>query len=350
MTAFPLITHTTLDKIMAWQHGRPVTAAKFLADAAHLASMLPAGGHVLNICRDRYHFTVGLAAAILSNKVSLLPPTHTPEMVAQLKAFSADVFCLHDSKHCDIALPLMPYPPMPEHVPFEPPAVPQIDIQQTIAIVFTSGSTGVPVPHIKSWGSLVQNVRAQAARLELDPAIDYAIMGTVPPQHMYGFESTVLLPLQTANAMSSAQPFYPADILAALDDLPTSSLLVSTPLHLRLLLEAGLDIPQVALVLSATAPLSVQLAQAVESRFGAYLLEIYGSTETGQIATRRTTQTAEWQLFPGVRLTEKADRIWASHGHVETPIALNDVVEPLTASRFLPVSYKQLTLPTKLEV
>src|ERR1051325_7668386 len=127
MTTFPLITHATLDKTIAWQHGQPITAAKFLADAIYLAGWLPACGHVLNIFRDRYHFSVGLAAAILSNKVSLLPPAHTPEMVAQLKVFSADVFCLHDSKRCDIALPLMAYPPMPEHVPFKPLAIPQID-------------------------------------------------------------------------------------------------------------------------------------------------------------------------------------------------------------------------------
>ena len=55
------------------------------------------------------------------------------------------------------------------------------------------------------------------------------------------------------------------------------------------------------LVLSATAPLSQNLAREVEQRFQTRLLEIYGSTETGQIASRRTAETAEWQLSPGVR-------------------------------------------------
>ena len=111
--------------------------------------------------------------------------------------------------------------------------------------------------------------------------------------------------------------------------------LVSTPLHLRLLLEAGLEMPDVALVLSATAPLSMQLAQMVESSFDTPLLEIYGCTETGQIATRRTTQTPEWQLFPGVHLTQQGERIGAAGGHVEIPVALNDIIEPTTEGRFL---------------
>ena len=334
MTTLPLVTHQSLESIIAWQQGRPITVKEFLADVVHLSALLPDGKHMLNICRDRYHFTVGLAAAIVSNKLSLLPPTHTLAMVQQLQAFSADVFCLHDSENCETPLPLVRYPAMPGHS-HALLAIPQIDSQQSIAIVFTSGSTSAPIPHPKTWGSLVRNVQAQASRLGLDENIDYTILGTVPPQHMYGFESTVLLALQSGNALSSAHPFYPADILAALHALPHAWILASTPLHLRLLLESGMPMPAAALVLSATAPLSVALAQTVETRFKAPLLEIYGSTETGQIATRRTTQTAQWQLFPKVRLTESKGRIWASDGHVETPIALNDVIDLLTASHFL---------------
>jgi acyl-coenzyme A synthetase/AMP-(fatty) acid ligase len=334
MPTLPLLTHTSLDQTIAWRQGAAIPVKKFLGDVAHLAALLPAGRHVLNICRDRYHFSVGLAAAIVTGKVSLLPPTHTPEMVQQLQAFSADVFCLHDSDDCETALPLLRYPTMPD-APVAPIEIPQIDSQQLAAIVFTSGSTSAPIPHAKIWGSLVKNVRTQAARLGLEESTSYTILGTVPPQHMYGFESTVLLPLQSGNALSSAQPFYPSDIHSAIDATPMPRVLVSTPLHLRLLLEAGLEMPEAALVLSATAPLSTQLAQKIESSFNAPLLEIYGSTETGQIATRRTVQTPEWQLFPEVKLTQQGENMWAAEGHIETPIALNDIIELTADDRFL---------------
>jgi len=338
MRTLPLVTHTSLDKIVAWRKGTAISVEKFLADVAYLAALLPPTRHVLNVCRDRYHFTVGLAAAIIGNKVSLLPPTHTPEMVQQLKAFSADLFCLHDNDDCDISLPQLRYPVMPE-CSFERYAenltVPQIEAQQMVAIVFTSGSTGAPIPHSKSWGSLVQNVKAQAERLGLLTGSNYSIVGTIPPQHMYGFESTVLLPLQSSNALSSVQPFYPADICSTLDTIASPRILVSTPLHLRLLLESKLKVPELALVLSATAPLSTPLAHKVEENCKASLLEIYGSTETGQIATRRTTQAAEWQLLPEVRLTQQGEHIWAEGGHVEIPVPLNDIIETGGPEHFL---------------
>lgn len=354
MQTLPLVTHNALDKIIAWRKDTAITVEKFLADVHYLAALLPSGKHMLNLCRDRYHFTVGLAAAIISNKVSLLPPTHTAEMVQQLQAFSADVFCLHDHENCVIALPQLSYPTMPEHHAARI-SIPEIDVQQLIAIVFTSGSTGIPVPHSKNWGSLVRNVQAQAERLgllgsrllenplsenrlpesHLSKNAGYSIIGTIPPQHMYGFESTVLLPLQSGNALSSAQPFYPADICSVLDAIPAPRILVSTPLHLRLLLDAELKIPALALVLSATAPLSTPLAHKVELSLKAPLLEIYGSTETGQIATRRTTKTAKWQLFPNVRLMQHGKHTWAEGGHVEPPVPLSDMIEPVDSAYFL---------------
>lgn len=322
-----------LEQTLAWRQGQSITVERFLRDVAQLAALLPPGQHVLNVCRDRYRFAVGLAAAMVAGKVSLLPPAHTPEMVRQLQAVAADVFCLHDGDACDIALPQLRYSDMPDVT--SNVEIPQIDSDQLVAIVFTSGSTGAPLPHPKTWGALVHNVRAQAARLGLAPGASRAIIGTVPPQHMYGFESTVLLPLQSGNALVGAQPFYPADIGGVLAAVPAPRVLVSTPLHLRLLLEAGLELPALELVLSATAPLSTQLAQAVESGLGAPLLEIYGSTETGQIATRRTTQSIEWQLFPEVQLTQQGEHTWAAGGHVEHAVALNDLVEPTAADRFL---------------
>jgi 4-coumarate--CoA ligase (photoactive yellow protein activation family) len=347
MQELPLIAHSSFDKTIAWRKGKPILVERFLADVAYLAAALPASKHILNVCRDRYHFAVGFAAAMISNKVSLLPPTHTVEMVQQLQAFATDVFCLHDNKDCDIALPKLSYPqiaetdtqpqahPVAQHLEIPALKIPQIDAKQLAAIIFTSGSTGTPVPHAKSWGSLVCNVQAQAKRLALNPDTQYTMLGTIPPQHMYGFESTVLLPLLSGNALSCEQPFYPADIVAALVEMAGERLLVSTPLHLRLLLDANIDLPKLAMTLSATAPLSNALAHKVETSLKAPLIEIYGSTETGQIATRRTTETEEWQLFPNVRLTARDERFWADGAHIEVAVPLNDVIELLENGHFL---------------
>ena len=343
MQTLPLVSHTTLNSTIAWRKGSSIkassiTVGQFLADVTVLANTLPAGKHILNVCRDRYHFAVGFAAALVTNKISLLPPTHTAEMVQQLQAFADDVFCLHDNEECDIALPRLRYPTRSASdydLQWPKDEIPLISAQQTAAIVFTSGSTGTPVPHAKSWGSLVHNVQAQAQRLGLNTDTSYTLIGTIPPQHMYGFESTVLLPLQSGNVLNSGQPFYPEDIADALINTEGERILVSTPLHLRLLIDAELELPKVSMILSATAPLSNGLAQKAEASLDTALIEIYGSTETGQIATRRTTQTDEWQLLPNVRLNARDESFWAEGGHVEIPAPLNDVIEPTKNDRFL---------------
>ncbi len=323
MSTLPLIAHRRLDAVVAWRGGTPVSVRQFLGEVAHVAGQLPPGRHVLNLCGDRYRFTVALAACIVSGRISLLPSTHTPEMVRQMQRIASDVFCIAD-QGAGVDLPVFRFP---ESMP--PPevdhAIPTIDREQVVALVFTSGSTGVPMPHAKRWGSLVRNVQAEAERLGI--GADHAILGTVPPQHMYGLESTVLMPLQSGAALHAGRPFYPADICADLAGLPRPRVLVTTPYHLRALLADQATLPAVDQLVSATAPLSQDLANEAESRFGAPLHEIYGCTETGQLASRRTSAGAEWQTLAGVRLRREGPTLWAEGGHIDTPTGLNDVIE-----------------------
>jgi acyl-coenzyme A synthetase/AMP-(fatty) acid ligase len=331
---YPLLTHASPDAVVAYRDGIPVSVRQFLADATHLAALFPPGRHVLNLCSDRYRFAVGLAATLLSGRTGLQPASLLADTLHQLRQFAPDLFCLSDGARPDGELPCLDYPAM-AIAASGPVEMPLIDAESPVAWLFTSGSTGAPVAHLKTWGSLVPSVRAEAVRLGLADERPYAIVGTVPAQHSYGFESTVLLAWQSGAAFSAGKPFYPADICAALARVPRPRLLVSTPFHLRLLLEAGIDVPPLDLVLSATAPLSESLAQEVEARLHAPLLEIYGSTDTGQIASRRPTQGAEWSLFPGVRLSLEDDVVRASGGHVGAPVALNDVLEITGDERFL---------------
>ena len=336
MSTLPLIAHRTLDAIVAWRHRTPVSVRQFLADVDHVAGQLPQGRHVLNLCGDRYRFAVSLAACIVSGRISLLPSTRTPETVRQMQRISPDVFCITDHENGSADLPTFRYPE-PAASPAANQTIPEIDCGQVIAEVFTSGSTGLPVPHAKRWGSLVRNARAEAERLGVHAA--HAILGTVPPQHMYGLESTVLMPLQSGAALHAGHPFYPADICAQLAELPHPRMLVSTPFHLRTLLAEQTALPAVDQLLSATAPLSQALALEAEARFGAPLHEIYGCTEAGQIASRRTAADLEWHTLPDVLLARDAETLWAEGGHIDAPTPLSDVIEPLGAgpkwTRFL---------------
>jgi len=350
MPSYPLLFHSSPERTIAWRDGTPVAVHEFLADVARVAAALPAGGHVFNVCSDRYRFAVSLCATLVAGKVSLLPSTHTPEMVRQLASFAPDAFCLHDAADCAVDLPRFRFPePAPSGATRNADCqVPRIDASRVMAYVFTSGSVGMPVPHRKTWGFLVRSVRAAAERLGLTGAGHdgsggsggtHTLVGTVPAQHMYGFESTVLLALIGGLAFSNRQPFYPADVRAELAAVPQPRVLVTTPVHLRAMLASDQALPGASLVLSATAPLAQTLARDAEARLDAPLIEIYGSTETGQIASRRTAQTDAWHLLPDVRLAPRDDEdgpsMWASGGHVEEPVPMGDALELLDDAHFL---------------
>jgi acyl-coenzyme A synthetase/AMP-(fatty) acid ligase len=334
METIALLSHGAPTAVIAYRGGIPVTAQRFLSDAERLARSLPAGAHVLNVCADRYRFTVGLAACLITGRISLLPSTHTPEVIGRLADFAPDAFCLTDDPHCDIGLPKHHYSEEPPH-PGAEWSVPQIPVTQLAAIVFTSGSTGTPLPYCKTWGRLAHCVRDGAPRLGLLDGRSHTLIGTVPAQHMYGFESTVLLALLSGNAFSAERPFYPADIAAAISAVPRPRALITTPVHLRALLASAVDLPPVDLIVSATAPLGQDLAREVEAKFQTTLLEIYGSTETGQIAMRRAALSAAWRLWPGVRLKIAGDQVFAHGGHIEQLTPMCDLIELIDEDQFL---------------
>ncbi len=334
----PLFSHSDPAGILAWRDGIAVTAQEYVRDVRFLAERLPAGTHVLNDCHDRYRFAVALGAILVSGKISLLPSTRTAETIRQLRKFAPDACCVTDQENCAIDLPQLRYPleaDMAKHAPRTDYEVPRIAPEQTLAYVFTSGSTGDPVAHRKTWGNLVLNVQTESKELGLSDGRSYAIVGTVPAQHMYGLESTVLIALLNGHALVSSQSFYPADICRSLEQVPMPRALVTTPVHLRSLMASGLTPPKVSVLVSATAPLAPQLALEAENKFGAPLLEIYGCTETGQIATRRPTCSPEWKLFPTLQMQDSEGRVWISGGHVEQAMPMNDVIECKSDQRFL---------------
>jgi acyl-coenzyme A synthetase/AMP-(fatty) acid ligase len=333
MTARPLLNGYGAGAVFAYRDGRTVDVAGFLRDVARTAAMLPERRHVLNSCADRYRFAVALGAALMRGQVSLLPPNQTPDLIERLTSLYPGLYCLGDqSAQVGPSQSILETVVFPEQAEQGRTAVPALPETQAGVIVFTSGSTGEPVPHQKSWGSLVRSAQAEIERLGVS---GLSLLGTVPPQHVYGLESTVLMAMQAGCALHAGRPFYPADIRAALETLPRPRGVVTTPVHLRVLLAEAEPMPPADFLLCATAPLSPQLAAAAEARFAAPLYEIYGCTEAGQIASRRTVETDEWKALRGLTLRADDSGTWVRGGHVEQEVKLGDVIELRGRERFL---------------
>jgi acyl-coenzyme A synthetase/AMP-(fatty) acid ligase len=326
----------SFDEPLAWRAGQPLCRRRFVTEVQQLAALLPEGGPVLPMTYDRYLFALALGAAVLRGQSALMPPNHTPDMVRRLRTLFPTAYVLSEAGQPQLDLPTIPFPvlqPAPSHGD-----MPHVPGAHEVAHVLTSGSTGEPMPHGKRWDLLVANIRAEAERIaETLGRADLrgvTIVGTVPAHHMYGFESTVLIGMLGGAAFACERPFYAHDIARTLASVPRPRVLVTTPLHLKTLLDAGVELPPIDLAISATAPLAPQLAARAEEVLGAPLIEIYGCTEAGQVATRRTTEGPEWRTFAGLALDGDGEQVQVSGGHVAEPTRLADVLEVVSPTRF----------------
>src|SRR3989442_13223972 len=272
--------------------------------------------------------------ALLGPKVSLLAPNSTHFLLTHLDVISPGVSGLAEGAAETPPLPTC-LSPRPRAEPAPAASSSRIPEEQVATIGFTSGSTGRPRPHPKSWGALAKSGLAAFERLCLGAYRNMSVLGTVPHQHMYGLESTVLMVMQGGLKMHCGRPFFSADICAELEALPRPRGLVTTPVHLRLLLAEANDPPKADFLLCATAPLSPQLAAEAEARFGAPLYEIYGCTEAGQVATRRPVESHHWRPVPGVALFENEKGTWGKGGHIEEEVLLGDVIGLCVRDAFL---------------
>ncbi|MDQ5897965.1 MAG: hypothetical protein RLZZ592_462 [Pseudomonadota bacterium] len=345
MPTLPLLAaDVPLAAPLAWRDGRPLDRRTYLAEVAALAPHLPEGGPVLAMTADRWRFALALGAALCRGQAALMPPNHTPDMIARLRTLFPQASALADDEAEPVDLPTVRFgaATVPVDAPTSPMSpMPMIAGAHEAAQVLTSGSTGQPMPHGKRWDLLQVNLRAEAARLAEAlgrPDLQgVTLVGTVPAHHMYGFESTVLVAMLGGAAFAAERPFFPEDIARVLASVPRPRVLVTTPFHLKTLLDAGLPpqaLPPVDLTVSATAPLSPQLAARAEAALQGPLIEIYGCTEAGQVATRRPTAGPEWQTFDGLRLDGDGDAAVVSGGHVPEPTRLADVLEVESPTRF----------------
>ncbi|WP_284256714.1 AMP-binding protein [Acidocella aquatica] len=329
---YAIARHADDNAIVAVRAGRPIRRAELRRDIAALASRLPAHRYILNLCTDRYRFMVGVAAALRRQQISLMPPSTAPGVLRALAEDYPDLYALTDTTPPPLTSFIYPGTFDDAGAAAEMEDVPR---DQPALILFTSGSTGKPKPVPKTWSTLVHSARAAGDRLGLSRLRGGTVIATVPHQHSYGLESAILLGLQHGLTIDTGWPLYPADIRAALERTAGPRILVTTPVHLRALVAEPGGMPRADLILSATAPLPVSLAAQAEACFGAPLIEIYGCTEAGQVATRRTAQETQWQCFDGVALSQNEHGTWASGAAVEGVAPLQDVIELTGPGLFL---------------
>jgi acyl-coenzyme A synthetase/AMP-(fatty) acid ligase len=333
MSNAPLIGPYGPEDALAWEADGPRSAGQFLSDVAELADALPDSPSVLNVLSNRYDFLVGFAAAMVRRQVTLLPQSRAPQTLRRIAGEQGDCYGLTDPGEPieGLASLTLPSRRVRSGRSFN---IPQIPLSQQVAVAFTSGSTGQPTPNRKTWGALVSVASDTGSRLGLGGGRGRAVVATVPHQHMFGLEASVMLPIQHGLGMHTGRPLFPEDLRTALEEVPGPSVVITTPLHLRACVMAGVKLRRVEMILSATSPLASELAREAEEKFHAPVNEIFGFAEAGSVASRRTVSTDEWQMLDSVTLTGEEPAWSVVAGYLPRPVRFPDRITVTGEGRF----------------
>ncbi|MBH0178030.1 MAG: acyl-CoA synthetase [Nitrospira sp.] len=323
MRETPLIGPYDVDDVLAWDQKGPRTVRQFLADVASLAESLPDRPTALNLATNRYDFLVGFAAAIMRRQVTLLPQSRASHTLLRIAGEYPGSYALTDRDDAIEGIDSVSIQLRGGQASWQGD-IPRILLDQVVAVAFTSGSTGRPVPNKKTWGALTAVAQATGARLGIKTGDRLSVVATVPHQHMFGLEASVMLPIMHGLAMHAGRPLFPADIRSVLVDAASRWMLVTTPLHLRACLSESIRMPSGGRILSATAPLSRHIAQQAEEHFQAEVHEIFGFAEAGSIAERRTIDGDRWRPLEGVHVAQDASSCLVQAWYLPAPVPVPD--------------------------
>jgi len=284
---------------------------------------------ILNLCADRYHFLVTFTASILEGRTTVMPSNRSTGEISRMSEMNNNIQHICDADIVDLLK--IETPENSNVTQWEINLIPD---DMIVAELYTSGSTGTPTANTKSWQQLVNGARQIYTRFGLDHFSSTSIIATVPPQHMFGFEMCIMMPLVCGVTIHHEQPFYPLDIQQSLNEMPPPRIMVTTPIHLKACNTLTEGWPPIEFIISATAPMPKDVASTAENILKTEVREIYGCSEVGAIATRRSTQNPSWELLPDYTLTEVNKETLIAIPSSDKPIKLPDIIKSIDEQNF----------------
>ncbi|MFB9313156.1 AMP-binding protein [Nocardioides plantarum] len=166
------------------------------------------------------------------------------------------------------------------------PLPPLRDGERIAALLYTSGTTGLPRGAMLSHRALAANIEQVAA---VDPPMihgDDVVLGVLPLFHVYGLNAVLGTVLRSRAKLVLADRFDPQGTLDLIDDEACSVVPVAPAVfaHWREVDLAG-RLGPVRLVLSGSAPVSAEVVEEFVERTGVPVHQGYGLTEAAPVVT-----------------------------------------------------------------
>ena len=250
-----------------------------------------------------------LAAAAAGAPPIVLPYALNPTVLQEIHAFTGACRVVSDQP-LDLPSPMIPVAFSPR--PYPSPGVNVASIDKVIVRLFTGGSTGKPQVWPKTMGNLFGEAYFMAEKFNFSPA-DCFVTTTVP-YHIYGLLFAVLVPLAASARVAGGPSIYPQDITDALSRHKTT-VFAGVPSHYRVLRDVTFQAEYLRLAISSAGRLEPEDGKAFYRQTGVGVTEVYGSTETGGVATRNRAND-ETTLTP---LASVAIRITGERLFVRSP-------------------------------
>lgn len=155
------------------------------------------------------------------------------------------------------------------------------DDDETLNILYTSGTTGVPKGVMLTHGNLASEARILAEmREKLDPQA--VVIGVLPLYHIYGITSVLNVSMYLGLTIELFTQFDPEKVIAVAEQEKQTILFAVPTMYNRLIQSAGEKQPQnptLKFCVSGGASLPVEFLHRFEALFGTKIYEGYGLTE-----------------------------------------------------------------------
>lgn len=271
-------------------HG--LTFAEVYTLASRLATVFAepqyAGVPFCLAAEDKSLIAASLLASLATGAVLLLPHSFSARALQQMQEISGFRAAI-----CDVAREL---PKGTECISAASGkestalAFAQLSSQTELLRLFTGGSTGAP----KIWSKTAGNIFGEAFFMARRYNIGHQdlIAATISPYHIYGLLFSVVIPLVASARVLAEIPCFPAEIVTVVQE-ESATIFASVPAHYRVLRGRETSMA-LRLAISSAGMLEQGDNEDFCARNETPIVEVYGSTETGGLATRNRKEGQEY--------------------------------------------------------
>jgi len=173
---------------------------------------------------------------------------------------------------------------------------PEVDIDPNSAAMyqFSSGSTGTPKRIARTHAQLLRELESLGRALEITS--NDRFLGVAPFSHVNGLMRTMLTGIRAGASLYTLPEYERRAVAAAIEDRRLS-VFIGIPFMFIMLAKANFrrppDLSSLRLCISASAAIPAKYNHEFQQRFGFFVRQLYGSTETGSISVNLDVDIAD---------------------------------------------------------